>query len=159
MGFLSWFEQNKDQAALQQSLDLGIDGELTQAQHDQQVLAERKQVTRQYTGRIKKVVEDKGEKSKEPAYRMAHAALTEGLFDCTVDDLYNAVGGKRGNRDTLPPIAQNAYLMAETLACEDLDNLSEAELKASKAQRRHRVVRGAAQSGRKAKDLSSWRDG
>lgn len=159
MGFLSWYERNKDKAAIQKQLDLGIEGgELSQAQHDQLVLEDRKHLTKQYTHQIQQVVGAKSGRESARTYKAANAALTETLFDCTIDDLYEATGSKRGDRDSLPPSAQQAYFQAESFACEDLKGLSAAELKAPQPQRHRRIIRGAEDSGRKAKGYSRWRD-
>lgn len=54
------------------------------------------------------------------AYAKAIRAETQELFDCSVDELYEATGGKKGDRSTLPKEAQKAYMVSETLATHQL---------------------------------------
>ncbi|MEM7771000.1 MAG: hypothetical protein AAF327_10860, partial [Cyanobacteria bacterium P01_A01_bin.37] len=54
-------------------------------------------------------------------YQDAAVTETEELFDCTVKDLYQQTGGKKGRRDTLPQPAQEAYMVNESLAANELE--------------------------------------
>jgi len=56
------------------------------------------------------------------AYPRAVIAETEELFDCGVDDLYQATGGRKGDRSTLPEAAQKAYMASEIRATHELDD-------------------------------------
>ncbi|MEO0375701.1 MAG: hypothetical protein AAF329_13950 [Cyanobacteria bacterium P01_A01_bin.17] len=55
------------------------------------------------------------------AYPRAVRAETERLFDCSVDELYEETGGRKGDRSTLPKEAQKAYMVSETLAAHRLN--------------------------------------
>ncbi|WP_008309000.1 hypothetical protein [Leptolyngbya sp. PCC 6406] len=46
---------------------------------------------------------------------------TRELFDCTVNDLYRETGAKKGCRETLPQAAQEAYMVNESLAANELE--------------------------------------
>ncbi|NEQ51432.1 MAG: hypothetical protein F6K11_15040 [Leptolyngbya sp. SIO3F4] len=54
-------------------------------------------------------------------YEQAAVAQTKELFGCTVNELYRETGGKKGRRDTLPQPAQEAYMVNESLAANELD--------------------------------------
>jgi len=49
-------------------------------------------------------------------------AETKELFDCGVDELYEATGGRKGDRSTLPKEAQKAYMVSETLSAHRLNH-------------------------------------
>lgn len=46
---------------------------------------------------------------------------TRELFDCTVNELYRETGAKKGRRETLPQSAQEAYMVNESLAANELE--------------------------------------
>lgn len=57
----------------------------------------------------------------QKAYPKAVNAETRELFDCTVEDLYQATGGKKGDRSSLPKEAQKAYIASEIRATHELE--------------------------------------
>lgn len=57
----------------------------------------------------------------QSAYPDAVIAETQELFDCSVQQLYKATGGKKGDRSTLPEAAQKAYMASEIRATHELD--------------------------------------
>jgi hypothetical protein len=72
-------------------------------------------VFKRFTGSIQRNGGD------QRAYRNAILAETRELFDCDVDELYRATGGKPNRRDTLPEAAQEAYMVNESLSANELD--------------------------------------
>jgi hypothetical protein len=69
--------------------------------------------------RFTKSIKDNG--GDQTAYRESIIAETRELFDCDVDELYKATGGKRNRRDTLPQVAQEAYMVNESLSAHQLE--------------------------------------
>ncbi|MEB3355958.1 MAG: hypothetical protein VKK04_04475 [Synechococcales bacterium] len=69
--------------------------------------------------RFNKAIKDNGGAST--VYRDAVDAETDELFDCSVNDLYQATGGKKGHRETLPQAAQEAYIVNESVAANELE--------------------------------------
>ena len=56
-------------------------------------------------------------------YQDAAIAQTDELFGCSVRELYQATGGKRNDRSTLPQPAQEAYMVNESLTANELERL------------------------------------
>lgn len=113
MGFLNWWKneaENQEESASQ--LDLIGDS--------QQLAPQRKRVDGATVfKRFTKSIKDNGGGSR--SYQRAIGAETEELFDCDVDQLYKGTGGKQGDRSTLPQAAQEAYMVNESLASNELE--------------------------------------
>lgn len=73
-------------------------------------------------------------------YSKAIRVETQELFDCGVDELYEATGGRKGDRSTLPKEAQKAYMVSETLAGYRLRELESPSLSASEPRDDHQIV-------------------
>lgn len=69
--------------------------------------------------RFTKSIRDNG--GDDEAYQRSIQAETEELFGCSVRELYQGTGGKRNRRDTLPQPAQEAYMVNESLAANELE--------------------------------------
>ena len=113
MGFLNWWKseaENQEESASQ--LDLIGDS--------QQLAPQRKRVDGATVfKRFTKSIKDNGGGSR--SYRRAVGAETEELFDCNVEQLYKETGGKAGDRSTLPQAAQEAYMVNEVMAANELE--------------------------------------
>ena len=48
---------------------------------------------------------------------------TEELFGCSVRELYQATGGKKNDRSTLPEIVQRSYIANEALSSFELERM------------------------------------
>lgn len=113
MAFLNWWKSeapNQEETASQ--LDL--------TGNSQALISPRKRVdgalvNRRFNGSIK---ENGG---AGEVYEQAAVTQTKELFGCTVNNLYRETGGKKGRRDTLPQPAQEAYMVNESLAANELD--------------------------------------
>lgn len=69
--------------------------------------------------RFNRAIKDNGGSGE--VYQDAAVAETEELFGCSVNDLYQTTGGKRGRRDTLPEIVQHTYMHNEISCSRDLE--------------------------------------
>ena len=113
MGFLDFWKREK--ANIEESASqLDLTGQ------SQELAPQRKRVDgaivfRRFTQAIK----DNG--GDDEAYQQSIQAETEELFGCSVRDLYQATGGKRNRRDTLPQPAQEAYMVNESLSANELE--------------------------------------
>lgn len=86
----------------------------------------------------------------QQVYPKAVIAETEELFDCTVNQLYRATGGKKGDRSTLPEAAQKAYMASEIRATHELqDATMDCETQAAVDGRIVGVTRNAAKETRR----------
>jgi hypothetical protein len=61
-----------------------------------------------------KAIQEKGGDGRGQA--KATEAMSQGLFGCRTKQVYEVTGGKSGDRSTLPPEVQKAYLVGETVA-------------------------------------------
>lgn len=69
--------------------------------------------------RFTKSIKDNGGGPR--SYQRAVSTETEELFDCNVEQLYKGTGGKQGDRTTLPQAAQEAYMVNESIAANELE--------------------------------------
>jgi hypothetical protein len=111
MGLLDWWQNNKPETDSQLSL-FEESSELTQHK--------RVDGATVYKG-FQKAISDCG--GSEDARKKAVGAETRELFDCTVNELYAGTGGKRGKRETLPEVVQEAYTVNETLSKHRLNEM------------------------------------
>ena len=102
MGFIDWFKNNASEETDSHLDLLGGSQPLPEKRR-----VDRTDVLKDFQAQIK---ESGG---SQRAYPQAIAAETEELFGESIDSLYNGVGGKRGDRDTLPRSAQKAYMHNE----------------------------------------------
>lgn len=87
------------------------------------------------------------------AYGRATARMTEELFGCTTDELYEHTGARAGDRSTLPQDAQTAYVVGEVAATHRLKNT---EIAGNQQQRDEQVVDTVQESSREVKGLFPW---
>jgi len=113
MGFLNWWKneaENQEESASQ--LDLIGDS--------QQLAPQRNRVDGATVyKRFTKSIKDNGGGPR--SYQRAVSTETEELFDCNVEQLYKGTGGKQGDRTTLPQAAQEAYMVNESIAANELE--------------------------------------
>ena len=113
MGFLNWWKNeaaNQEETASQ--LDLIGDS--------QQLVPQRKRVDGAIVNkRFNKSIKDNGGEGR--VYEETAVAETQELFDCTVNELYKETGAKKRQRNTLPQAAQEAFMVNESLAANELD--------------------------------------
>ncbi|MBD2261249.1 hypothetical protein [Pseudanabaena sp. FACHB-2040] len=153
MGFLQWFRENQEDAASQLALPLGNGNELEpQAQHDYQAITQRKHIRDQYEATIQEKM-GSGKLRQDPVLGQATEAMTREIFGCGVSDLYKETGSKPKQRNTLPPVAQNAYMVGESFATDALEN---SDIQGSKDQRRQQIVGKAADAGNRARKRMPW---
>jgi hypothetical protein len=113
MGFINWWKNEQSTSAPSSSqLDLL---EQSQPLAPQPERVDGAIVYKRFT----KAIQENG--GNAVAHRNAVIAETEELFGCSVRELYQATGGKRGRRDTLPQPAQEAYMVNESLAANELE--------------------------------------
>jgi len=128
MGFINWWQNNQEETDSQLSL-LGDSQPLTR--HER---VDSATVNKDFT----KAIQEAG--GSEKVYRRAIRAETEKLFDCGVDELYEATGGSKGDRSTLPKEAQKAYMVNETLSAHRLNEEVRGNNHGSQNQKDDRVV-------------------
>lgn len=128
MGFINWWHDNKEETSSQLSL-LGDSEPLTR--HER---VDGATVNQDFTRAIDRAG------GSHRAYPQAVRAETEELFDCGVDELYQATGGRKGDRSTLPKEAQKAYIVSETLSTHRLDRQVRENNRDSQRQKDDRVV-------------------
>lgn len=109
MGFLQWLAGNQEEPEASQMELFG--GSQALAPHERVDGATvRKDLTN--------TIQGKGGSLK--AHRDATIAMSKELFDMKPNELYDATGGKRNDRSTLPKEAQKAFIVGETVANHDL---------------------------------------
>lgn len=128
MGFINWWQQNKDETDSQLSL-LGDSQELTR--HER---VDSATVNKDFTQAIREA----GGSTR--AYPRAIRAETKALFDCGVDELYEGTGGRKGDRSTLPKEAQKAYMVSETLSAHRLNQAVRGNNHGSQRQKDNQVI-------------------
>ena len=130
MAFLDWWQNNKEEESASQ-LDL--------LQEAQEITPRRKRVDGATVYKqFSKAVKDSG--GSEMAYPRAVTAETQALFDCDVRKLYQATGGKPGDRSTLPIEAQEAYIVNEALSTHELNASQESDASQNQRERDERIV-------------------
>lgn len=115
MGFLNFWKQEKDSEANQepsQQLDLFQKDELANRERSTGVT-----VFRKFTDSIKSNGGD------ADAIIDSITVETEELFGCSVRELYQATGGKKNDRSTLPEIVQRSYIANEAISSFELERM------------------------------------
>lgn len=143
MGFLNWFKDNQEEPEESQLDLLGNSQPLTR--HER---VDGATVRNDFTKEIK----NKG--GDEKAHRASTVAMTEELFGCKPNDLYDSTGGRRGDRSTLPKEAQKAYIVGETVATHDLRNTEIAGK--TQAEKNAEITDTVRQSSQKTRKLFPW---
>lgn len=87
------------------------------------------------------------------AYGRATAKMTEELFGCSTDALYEETGAKPGDRSTLPQDAQTAYIVGEVTATH---RLKQTDIAGNQQQRDAQIVDTVEDSTRNVKGLFPW---
>lgn len=89
-------------------------------------------------------------------YSKVVRAETQELFDCGVDELYEATGGRKGDRSTLPKEAQKAYMVNETLAGYRLHELEPPSPSASEPHDDHQIVEAVRDTSKSVRRWLPW---
>ena len=87
-------------------------------------------------------------------YEKAVDAETRELFGGSVQELYEGVGGKKGDRDTLPHSAQKAYMHNEIDCTQQLKR--QGRQPGNQRQRDLKIVNEVRETSRKNKSLWDW---
>ncbi len=115
MGFLNFWKQEKDteiNPESSQQLDLFRKGELANRERSTGAT-----IFRKFTDSIKSNGGD------ADAIIDSITVETEELFGCSVRELYQATGGKKNDRSTLPEIVQRSYIANEALSSFELERM------------------------------------
>ncbi len=79
--------------------------------------------------------------------------MTQKVFGCNPEELYQETGSRQGDRSSLPVDAQTAYIVAETAATHDL---KAKEIKGTRQERHQQIVETVEESSDKVKGLFPW---
>lgn len=79
--------------------------------------------------------------------------MTQKVFGCNPEELYQETGSRQGDRSSLPVDAQTAYIVAETTATHDL---KAKEIKGTRQERHQQIVETVEESSDKVKGLFPW---
>lgn len=113
MGFLNWWK-NEASSQEETASQLDLIGD-SQALAPQRNRVDGAIVNKRFTQSIR----DNG--GAGDVFQRSVVEETRELFDCTVNELYRETGGKKGRRETLPQAAQEAYMVNESLAANELE--------------------------------------
>lgn len=113
MGFFDFWNSEGSEAEQPES-QLSLTGE-SEKLAPQRKRADGVSVFRRFTQSI----QDNG--GDQDAHSDAIQAETYAMFDCSVKQLYEGTGAKRGKRETLPHEAQQAYMVNESLSAYELE--------------------------------------
>lgn len=83
----------------------------------------------------------------------ATVKMTQKVFGCNPDELYQETGARQGDRSSLPVDAQTAYIVAETAATHDL---KAKDIQGTKQKRHQQIVETVEESSDKVKGLFPW---
>ena len=144
MGFINWWQSNAEETDSQLSL-LGESQTLSRHQR-----VDSATVNKDFT----KAIQNAGGSNR--AYPRAVRAETQALFDCGVAELYEATGGKKGNRSTLPKEAQKAYMVSETLSAHRLNRTLQGDRQGSQRQKDDRVVETVQDTATQVRKWLPW---
>lgn len=122
MGFFNWYKEQQEQLKQsepeQQTLDLGF------------TVSSQKPVKKVRVDGIKarddleEAIANKG--GNRQCQRQVVEIQTQLVFGCSVDEIYEGSGGKKGNRSTLPDEVQKAYITSDTVTAHAINSLPEA---------------------------------
>ena len=143
MGFANWFKNNASEETDSQLDWLGSSQPLPETHR-----VDRVDVHHRFKAQIQKSGGSRG------LYPRVIETETEELFGCDTDTLYNTVGGKPGNRDTLPPIAQDAYIHNEIDCTQQLKR--QGRQPGNQRQRDRTIVNTVRERSKKNKRLWEW---
>lgn len=104
--------------------------------------------------RFTKAVKDNG--GDDFAYRQSIITETQELFDCDVDQLYRETGGRRNRRETLPQPVQEAYMVNESLAANELDRQRGTIGGDSQEEVNGQIVESVRQTSRRTRGWLPW---
>lgn len=144
MGFINWWQQNKEETDSQLSL-LGDSQALTR--HER---VDSATVNKDFT----QAIQEAGGSNR--AYPRAVRAETKELFDCGVDELYEQTGGRKGDRSTLPKEAQKAYMVSETLSAHRLNHEVRGNNHGSQRQKDDHVVEAVQDTATHVRKWLPW---
>lgn len=115
MGFLNFWREEKTNYE-EQASQLELSG------RSQELTPKRKRVDGAIVNRrFNKAIHENGGRGQ--VFADAVIAETDELFSCGVNELYQATGGKRGDRSSLPQPAQEAYMVNESLTAHELERM------------------------------------
>lgn len=142
MKFLRWLARNQEESDESQ-LDLfgGSQG-----------LTKRERVDGAIVNKdLNRTIKQKG--GSGGVYRRSTEAMTNELFDVGTDELYEATGGTKNQRGTLPKAAQKAFIVGESVA--DFD-LKETDVQGNSRQKNEQIVDSVKKSGKKVRKWLPW---
>ncbi|MBP0017992.1 MAG: hypothetical protein J7647_10595 [Cyanobacteria bacterium SBLK] len=96
-------------------------------------------------------IKDKGGTDK--TYARSTEALTREVMGCGTRELYEQTEAKKGDRSTLPEVAQEALMTGEIVATHDLN---EREVSGTQREKNEQIVESVKDSGRKTRRLFPW---
>ena len=143
MGFIDWFKNNASEETDSQLDLLGNSQPLARKQR-----VDRVDVHEDFKAEIAK------NGGSDKAIRKSIAAETQELFGCETHDLYKAVGGKQGKRDTLPRSVQKAYMHNEIDCTQQLKQRGRPQ--GSQHQRDRTIVHTVRERSKQNKRLWEW---
>ena len=143
MRFLKWLANNQDEEPQNSQLDL-FSGSQDLAKHER---VDGSVVNKD----LNRTIQKKGGSGR--VYAESAEAMTNELFDVGTEELYDATGGTKNRRNTLPKAAQKAFIMGESVA--DFD-LREKEIEGKPHQKNEQIVDSVKQSGEKVRKLFPW---
>lgn len=148
MGFLHWWKSeasNQEETASQ--LDLISD---SQALAPQRKRVDGVIVNKRFTRSIR----DNG--GAGDVFQRSVIEETRELFDCNVNELYRETGGKKGRRDTLPQPVQEAYMVNESLAANELERQTGTIGGVSQDEVNDQIVESVRQTSRNTRRWLPW---
>jgi len=141
MGFLSWWRNNAPEPDSQ--LDLfGNSQDLAQSERVDGAI-----VNRDFNAAIRNA----GGSGR--CHGRAVQGETQELFDCDVDQLYEATGGRKGDRTTLPQDAQKAYMVNETISAHRLNGT---DYEGTQQQQDNAIVADVTDTARHVRSWFPW---
>ncbi len=145
MGFWDWWENKQDEDSSGSQLDIfGNSQNLSERQR-----LDGKIVHKDFQNAIK------SSGGSQAAYPRAVQTETQELFDCNVKQLYNQLGGREGDRSTLPKDVQKAYAATEIRASYELKATSDS-FSRHPEQRDDQIVETVRESAKQTRKWLPW---
>lgn len=144
MGFIDWWQNNKEATNSQLNL---LEESQPLVQHER---VDSATVNKDFN----KAIQQAG--GSHRAYPRAVRAETQELFDCGVDELYEATRGRKGNRSTLPKEAQKTYMVSETLSTHRLNEEMRRDKHSSQLQKDDEVVEVVKDTANQVRKWLPW---
>jgi hypothetical protein len=141
MGFLNWLAGQPEENSQESQLDLLGNSQPVRGRADGAT------VRKDFTGTIK------GKGGSDQAIARSTNKMTEEIFGCKTNELYEKTNGRRGDRTSLPQDAQSAYIVGETAATHRLKDLNTS---GNQQQRDAQIVDTVQDSAKEVKGLFPW---